>query len=136
MSIFDRFVNSTGSSGAGFDLVNASNPLNWTRLAQTFAGSVLAGIVIGIQTTIDAAFAAVARLFWYGAGWLYRPAMRYRPETGLIVTIRDGIMGIIYAAWAPVSGLGWLAYPITVVEILVMLYIVTWAVSYVREEVL
>jgi hypothetical protein len=134
--LFESIINSTGDSGAGFQLVDLSNPINLTRFAKFVILPILTGIVVGIQTTVDTLFNAVARVFWRAAGWLFTPASRGGDATGLIAVVQDGIQGIMFASFSPLQGLGFLAWPVAVAEVLVMLFVIMWAVSFVREEVL
>lgn len=142
--VFERFLNTTGDSGAGFKLVDVANPLQWTRFAQTVFASLLGGIVIGAQSTVDAFLELPAALLSGFADWIGRdgsyfriPGRRIELEApGLIETVENGLLGLIQSAWSPLEGLGWLAYPVAVAEVLAALYIVVLAVSYVREEVL
>lgn len=139
-----QFLNTTGDSGAGFKLVNAANPLQWGKFATTIVGSLIGGLVVGVQYSLDALFGAPASLLTGFADWVSREARfaRYAwnpiqlQEAGLIATIESGLSDVISEAWSPLNGMGWLAYPVAVVELLAVLYVVFWAVSYVREEVL
>lgn len=141
---FDRFLNTTKEvRGADFSLVAVANPIRWPALARAIFASVLGGLVVGTQTTVNAVLGLPATLLESAADWLARErdVFRYpggRVElsgNGLIETVESGLLDVISAAWNPVAGLGWLAYPVALAEILVSLYIVVWAASYVREEV-
>lgn len=144
MSVFERFLNTEGDSGAYFKLVDKTNPLNWSNLGKTVAASIIGGFIIGVQTVVNASTGATASLLQDATRWLTRTREFFRYPggkeklwgDGLIATIETGILDVINAAWAPLTGLGWIAYPVAVAEVVVSLYIVAWAVSYVQEEVL
>lgn len=145
MSVFDRFLNTTGEiDGVDFSLVDKSNPLEWGKLGKTVGASLIGGIVVGVQTSINAILGVPASLLTSATNWITSEERYARyawnpiqiSDAGLIATVENGVLGIINAAWSPLEGLGWLAYPAAAAEILVMLYIVVWAISYAREEVL
>lgn len=146
-SIFSQFLNAKDSvtvNGRTIPLVNVKSPLEWGKLGVTIAGSIIGAVVFAFQRGIDTALNVPVMLFEGARSWLYDGGDVFRfpggrrvieGETGLIPTVRDGILGIIDAAWTPVSGLGWLSYPVTVGTMLVSLYVVVWAFNYVSEEV-
>lgn len=147
MSLLDSFLNTTEASGAGFDLVNPGNPLEWSKLAQAIAGSLFGMLALGITRFLDAVLNAPVTIVtgvtdWIGtasetlniprgSGWL---SIQLEP-TGLIGTIVTGIQGIIDAGWQPLTGFGWLAYPVGVAGTVASIYVVVLSVTYVREEV-
>lgn len=145
MSIFDRFLNTTGNSGAGFPIVDARNPLQWSRFAQTLITSLIAGVVVGVQFSVNAVVGAVTGLVGGATEWLFDPRIVFRfpggyrvleARTGLIPTIEAGALGLLNAVWQPFVGFGWLAYPLATAAALASFYPVVWSVRYVREEVI
>lgn len=142
--VFRRFLNTDGDSGAGFKLVNVSNPLEWGKLAKTVFAALFGGFTIGVQMGLDAVLGLPATVLEAAADWVGRDTEFFRypggrvkvSEAGLIETVETGLLSLINEAWSPLEGLGWLAYPVAVAEALIALYIVLITVSYVREEVL
>ena len=147
-SVFSQFLNAEDSvsiNNRTIPIVNVGSPLEWGKLGVSIAGSIIGAVVLAFQRGIDAVLGVPVTLFEGARSWLYDGGEVFRfpggrrvieGETGLIPTVRDGILGVIDAAWTPVSGLGWLSYPVTVVTILVSLYVVVWALNYASEEVL
>lgn len=147
-SVFSQFLNAGDSvtvNGRTIPLVNAANPLEWGRLGTTIVASLIGGVVLGIQRGIDAVLSLPVTLFHGAKNWVYDGADVFRfpggrrvieGETGLIPAVRDGLLGVIDAAWTPFTGLGWLSYPVIIASLLASLYVVVWALNYSTEEVL
>jgi len=145
-SILSEFLNTKDSvtvNGRTIPIVNVSSPLEWGKLGLTIAGSVIAAVVLGIQRGIDAVLGVPVTLLNSASHWIgrTREVYRYPGEKreiwgdGLIETVESGLLGVIDAAWTPVTGLGWLSFPVAVGTMLVSLYLVVLAVNYATEEV-
>jgi hypothetical protein len=137
---FLQFLNTTDSSSS-YTIVNASNPLEWAKLAQAFFASLVGGIALGIQYGINGLVDGFESILGGMTRFVYEAPVFggrsvYEPAGGLVPTVRRGLSGIYNAALQAPKGLGWLTWPAYVVMLLVALYIVVWTLDYAREEVL
>lgn len=139
-SVFSQFLNTTDNSSS-YTIVNATNPLEWVPFAKAFVSSLLAGVVLGIQYGLNGLVDGVTGLLEGGQQFFIEPVYRSNArryllwEEGLIPTVETGLWSVIDAAWSPLEGLGWLAYPVAVAEVLATLFIVVYALRYASEEV-
>ncbi len=141
-SILSQFLNirdSVSVNNRTIPLVNVGTPLQWGKLGLSIAGSLIAAVVLGIQRGLDAVLSVPVTLFQAATSWVYEEQQIPHPlpgmpsgeyATGLIPTVRDGLLGVIDAAWTPFTGLGWLSFPVAVGTMLLSLYVVVLAVNY------
>jgi hypothetical protein len=142
-SVFRQFLNKTDESTPNYPIVDPSNPVNWRKAIIAFVGAIATYIIIAAQTIINTAISLPSRILSALETAIYTPedVLRYPggketiEASGIIPTIQREVLDLIEAAWSPLTGLGWLALPAAVAEILIAFFVIRWVISYIREEV-
>lgn len=141
---FTEYLQTTGDSGAGFPLVDPDSPIQWVGLATSIFASVFTGFVFGVQAVINAFASIPTRILDAVTGVIYTPSGTFRfpggketiEASGIIPTVWQGILQIAREMGASFTGYGILSYPLVIVQILIIGYILNWSYSYAMEEVL
>ncbi|SHG78156.1 hypothetical protein [Halobaculum gomorrense] len=137
------FLNTTDSGGK-YTVVNAANPVNWTRTAQAIVLSIVGGVYAGVTTVIDSIGDAEVRLIEAatsfigsvslvsGSGPIVEGPGGVTTDLGATVA-SEGLLGALFGplleaftgAWSyNVAQFGVFALPINVGLTLVLVYIV------------
>lgn len=119
MGIFDDFINTTDTA-EGVPIAKAANPVEWSRLAQSIATSIVAIVTLGVSEAINNVADTSTALYGGLTEWV----------TGRLTGTVDQLTFGASEIWAiNVQQFGLAAGPAVVLEVLAVLYVLSIGVQ-------